>query len=192
MQGNRATQTSGPVRALCFFSLRGVDGRDGLLLLFQLFTCLFPFIPPHQPCTTLSKVFLPPTTAPRPSHGTGIPSCLRSSAQFACCLSLCKCVLAIFPPAHTARNPPLICNSLPCTFKLIPSVGLSFLERNGRSFPHLTLFWRGKHLRHAHDPSAIALFIYHQRHYGCNAMRSPPRDEADDIDKERDGGRWSG
>lgn len=37
MQGNRVTQMSGLVRALCFFSLRGADGRDGLFLLLQLF-----------------------------------------------------------------------------------------------------------------------------------------------------------
>ena len=73
MQGNRATQTSGLARALCYCSLRGVDGRDGFLLLFQLFTCLFPFMPPRRPCTSLSKGFLPPTAVSQPPPRNWVP-----------------------------------------------------------------------------------------------------------------------
>jgi len=37
MQGNKATQTSGLVKALCSFYIGGAVGGDGLFLLLQLF-----------------------------------------------------------------------------------------------------------------------------------------------------------
>ena len=157
MQGNRATQTSGLARALCYSSLRGVDGRDGFLLLSQLFTCLFPSMPPRRPCTSLSKVFLSLTAVSQPPPRNWVPpSCLRSSAQFVCCLSLCKCVLALFPLAHTPRNPPLICNLLPHTLSkhlIRLSVGLLVSGTEWTILSSSCDISRGKHLRRANVDS---------------------------------------
>jgi len=74
MRGNRATRTSGLVRALCFFSLRGADGRDGLFLCFNcLHVCSLSFlaanlVPPfpkfsfpfHSSVSTIPRNWVPP------------------------------------------------------------------------------------------------------------------------------------
>lgn len=154
MRENRATQTSGLVRALCSFHPRGLCGRDESPLLLQLFVPSFPFISPRKPHPVLR---LPPT----PKLSFPSQQCLNRPTEHGsprviahlpnlCRLPLCKCVLAPLPF---------------CTlqFPIYPSIG-SF---RGRSRPPLCLscspsgmdsplsphrFSRGRRLRHVHDP----------------------------------------
>jgi len=143
MQGNRATQTSGLARALCYSSCVAWMGEMGCFLCFSCLHVCSRSCLPVDPVPPFPKFSFPSQQCLNHPTELGSPSCLRSSAQFVCCLSLCKCVLALFPLAHTPRNSPLICNSLPCTLSSIRSAFLSdfsFLERNGRSFLHPTIF----------------------------------------------------
>lgn len=88
----------------------------------------------HPSRASLSKNLLSLiTTVSRSPHGTGFPLCLCSSAQFVCCLSLCKCVSTLFPFfAH--HDPPHYLRVISRPFKhLLRLSGLLFHERNGQS-----------------------------------------------------------
>jgi len=103
---------------------------------------------PPNPALSLSKVFHSLATVSQSFHGTRFPSCLCSSAQFVCRLSLCKCVLALFPFAH--HNSPFICGPL-YTHSNLGSASLpgSCFSSGMDNPPPPCSFSRGQRLRHA-------------------------------------------
>jgi len=142
MQGNRVTQMSGLVRVLYCFSLRGVDGKDGLLLLFQLFihVCSLSFLPANP---------VPPSPKfPSPSQQClNDPTELGFPLVFAHLPNLCVVCHSVNVYwfsflLHTTQSPSDL-QSTSCTFRhpLCISVGHSFLGMDG-PFPVLRFFER--------------------------------------------------
>ena len=131
---------------------------DGLLLLFQTVYSTVPFyfslptIP--RPAPPPFKVFLSLITAvSQPPHGTGFPLCLCSSAQFVCCLSLCKCVLSLSdfctPQLLLSLRVPFSC---PFKYLLPLSVGLFSLSSRMDRPPSSYEISGGWRIRQACDP----------------------------------------
>jgi len=165
MRGNRATQRSGLVELSRFLYLRGVDGRDGLFLLFQLFTRPFPFLSPHPFQKFPSHNHNSVSTRPTKQGTLAYLSNLR-----VVCHSVNVYRFSLRFSAH-CNSPFYSCDPFH-DHSSICSTSLDSCFTSGMDDPPSSHnFSRGQHIRHAHLYRRFVC-IYHR--YNHNAMRSAP------------------